>query len=587
MMEKHNKSVGELRSSQLVTTFGIGAIVDFMNYSVMVLGQNYWNINNLNTIREERLERKLRVDKFLHPKIDYSTFSNRIIPSIPCIRFPEWVFCRNCKRLAPYYGFDSSLDIKYCKVCSTRIRYFPLIPARFIISCENGHIADFPWIWWVHRGERCNSPDMRISATGRSTSLSSILISCKTCKSERTLEGIFSKYALKGKKCEGRRPWLKDRQDCEEEPVVLQRGSASVWFPEMESAISIPPFSSNIFKLFLNPEIENLFDSIPEDILPKVLEEYIKKMNIPFSIETVIDAYKRRKKYKESDRIEDLRFEEYLALINPSDRDEGSKTEFSSRNEKVPRLFQPLISKIILIDRLREVRALKAFKRINPESEGASRLSAKEENWLPAIEVKGEGIFIELNENALASWKKRGGKSLMERSRIIESRKRALKQKGKWVPDSYVTPEFLIIHTLAHLMIQQLTVECGYSSASLRERLYTSEEGNKDQHMFGFLIYTASADSEGSLGGLVRQGKTKRFEEVLINTLERAKWCSNDPLCLESFGQGMNSLNLAACHACTLLPETSCELRNCYLDRGFVIGFRGNPEFGFFSQLTY
>ncbi|MCK4828671.1 DUF1998 domain-containing protein, partial [bacterium] len=205
----------------------------------------------------------------------------------------------------------------------------------------------------------------------------------------------------------------------------------------------------------------------------------------------------------------------------------------------------------------------------------------------PAIEVKGEGIFIELNENALASWKKRGGKSLMERSRLIESRKRALKQKGKWVPDSYVTPEFLIIHTLAHLMIQQLTVECGYSSASLRERLYTSEEGNKNQHMFGFLIYTASADSEGSLGGLVRQGKTMRFEEVLINTLERAKWCSNDPLCLESLGQGMNSLNLAACHACTLLPETSCELRNCYLDRGFVIGLRGNPEFGFFSQLTY
>ena len=587
MMERHNKSIGELRSSQLITTFGIGAVVDFLNYSVMILGQNYWNLNNLNTIREERLERKLHVDKFMHPKIDYSAFSSRIIPTIPCIRFPEWVFCPNCKRFAPYYGFDSSLDIKFCKICSTKIRYFPLIPARFVISCENGHINDFPWIWWVHKGERCNSPDLRISATGRSTSLSSIIISCETCKSERTLEGIFRKYALKGMKCKGRRPWLKDNQDCDAEPVALQRGSASVWFPEMESAISIPPFSSNIFKLFLFPEIENLFDSIPVDVLPEVLKGYVKKMNIPYSVETVIDAYKRRKKYKESDSIEDLRFEEYLALTNPSDREKGSNTEFSSRDEKVPHLFQPLISKIMLIDRLREVRALKAFKRINPESEKVSRLSSKEENWLPAIEVRGEGIFIELNEKSLKSWKKGGGEALMGRSRLLENRKRALRQQGKWVPDSHITPEFLLIHTLAHLLIQQLTIECGYSSAALRERLYTSEESSSGQPMFGFLIYTASADSEGSMGGLVRQGQTKRFEEVLINTLEKAKWCSNDPLGLESLGQGMNSLNLAACHACTLLPETSCELRNCYLDRGFVIGLRDNPSLGFFHQIIY
>jgi len=138
-----------------------------------------------------------------------------------------------------------------------------------------------------------------------------------------------------------------------------------------------------------------------------------------------------------------------------------------------------------------------------------------------------------------------------------------------------------MIHTFSHLLIRQLSFECGYDASSIQERLYVS---SGPDGMAGLLLYTASGDSEGTLGGLVRQGRPEYLADTIKAALENARYCSSDPLCIESEGQGLNSLNLAACHACGLLPETSCELSNMLLDRGLVIGLPEDSECAYFAS---
>lgn len=141
---------------------------------------------------------------------------------------------------------------------------------------------------------------------------------------------------------------------------------------------------------------------------------------------------------------------------------------------------------------------------------------------------------------------------------------------------------YILLHTLAHLIIRELTTQCGYTSASLKEKIYSSE--GEEKEMCGILIYTASSDSDGSLGGLARQGVTEKLRDILLTMLEEASWCSNDPICIDSTSQGYASLNYAACHACGLLPETSCECGNVLLDRGAIIGTAEDTSLGYFAE---
>ena len=201
--------------------------------------------------------------------------------------------------------------------------------------------------------------------------------------------------------------------------------------------------------------------------------------------------------------------------------------------------------------------------------------------WYPAYEVRGEGIFIEFNEKDIETW-------IAQNPEVTE--------RAKHINDNYsssflgrnhprnITPKFLMLHTLSHLLISQLSFECGYSIASLSERIYCSEQVD-GKTMSGIFIYTASGDSEGTLGGLVRQGRADAFPKLLRKAITSAKTCSNDPVCILSRGQGRDSLNLAACHACALLPETCCEERNAFLDRGVLVGTYDNPHIGFWDEL--
>ena len=240
---------------------------------------------------------------------------------------------------------------------------------------------------------------------------------------------------------------------------------------------------------------------------------------------------------------------------------------------------------------IREVRALLGFSRIEPASEmniiDPSRAAVSIKNsstkWYPAYQVRGEGIFLEFDNNAIKQW---------------EEQFPEVQERAQWVNRNYeesfiganrprtITPKFLLIHTLAHLLIKQLSFECGYSIASLRERIYCGEAA-EGKEMAGVLIYTASGDSEGTMGGLVRQGRPDVFAGIFKKALEMAVACSNDPVCSLSRGQGRESLNLSACYSCTLIPETSCEEFNVFLDRGVVVGTCEDERMGFYSEFLF
>lgn len=231
----------------------------------------------------------------------------------------------------------------------------------------------------------------------------------------------------------------------------------------------------------------------------------------------------------------------------------------------------------MLVKRLREVRALKAFSRVDtPETRTDAHepaLSLIPMDWLPAMEVRGEGVFLRLDERRLDSW----AESVAVAARVERIRNNHLRmlrdraQDPQSVPDSPASARMVLLHTLAHALINEGSLDGGYPAASLRERLYA------DDSMAGMLICTATGDSAGSFGGLVAQGEPDRLEPALYSALIRAQWRAADPLCVESQGSGVGGINLAACHAYVLLPETSCEHNNGLLDRALLIGTPEDP----------
>lgn len=582
--------VGTLRRTQLVTTFGSGAIIDLPHDSAIIAGTDFWkNHHDENyIIHEENLEKLLGMDYFVLPKVDDrqlgSTFSKS--RDIPAFRFPETLFCPRCGKLANYrkFGFKGRAR---CPICSGKP---DLIPSRFVVACENGHLDDFPYKWWVHRGNysTCSDPDnLVIFNDKKSGGLDSIKIVCKSCKKVRSMDGSFSKNALAGLGCTGRRPWLgpndKDAEDC---PInimrTVQRGASNLYFGIHSSTLSIPPWSSKI-----QEEIGKRWNAIFKDIAGNsdLLKIAIKSYKIHekccCTVEEVIKQVRIKKGFEEAvetKSYENIIEDEYKALSAGSNND----AEFKTEETEVPEYLKVYFDKVVLVKKLREVMALKGFRRIKPVSEAGdensfTRVSRERKNWLPAIELRGEGIFIKLDSAKLSEWEKKIGTRYQKLGHNLEN---AFFSKNNF------SPRYVLLHTLAHLLIRQLVLQCGYSSSSIKERIYSTYPGKQDGiDMAGILIYTSTSDSDGSLGGLVREGITDNIANTVKNMLEEASWCSSDPICIQSEGQGFESLNYAACHSCTLLPETSCEARNTLLDRGAVVGIIDNRGIGYFGDL--
>ncbi len=586
--KKKPEKAGVLRRGQLITTFGVGAIVDLPRESVIIAGTDFWKNDDDDDekykIHENNLQKFLQVDYFVTPPGAKDEYGNPTGKGVPAFRFPTWMFCPKCKRLAPAkrFAFTKHPRCERCKV--------PLVPSRFVVACENGHLDDFPYEWWVHYGGRCKkkkNPDLSIEMNEKKSGLDGIEIKCKSCGSKRTMAGSFGKDALKGFKCTRKRPWLRDTEsgECDQPMRTMQRGATNLHFGVTVSALSIPPWSKNIML-----KINNKWDTLKyfmKDKDKEIFTRIVSNLQLPEQLGCTVDdiwehAQLKQKNDDECDSKswQDILEGEYRAFMAGSTDEEG---EFKTKKVAVPPIAEGYVDEVVLALRLREVMALRGFTRIRSDfniedKDTFVKLSQDFKNWLPGIELKGEGFFVSLNKERLKQW---------ENNENVIARYKHLNEKGVISKRQTITPRYVLLHTLAHLLIRQLTLQCGYAGASLKERIYCSfTESEKFKDMAGILIYTSANDSEGSLGGLVREGLTDRLDNTFRQMLEASSWCSSDPLCINSKGQGTGATNLAACHACTLLPETSCEICNCYLDRAAVVGTFDDKMLGYFGPLV-
>ncbi|SHH41127.1 DUF1998 domain-containing protein [Sporanaerobacter acetigenes] len=586
--KKTKKVVGEVRQTQMITTFGCGSLVDLPKASVIIAGTDFWKNEHDEEyiIQEVNLQKLLEVDYFVKPQTQDKTLSNPYAKSrdIPAFRFPETLICsrESCGKIGNYKIFKFNNVLK-CPICGNR----SLIPSRFVVACENGHIEDFPYDWWVHQGETdCENPDLRLFYRKETGGLDSIVIWCKTCGRSRSMKYSFSKNSLKGYPCSGNRPWLRDKDKnlCTEPLRTVQRGSTNIYYPNLISALSIPPWSDAIQKEL------NKYDSQLRELDIKdenKLQFFIEFSQIGKKLKYSKEEIKEQIIYRINNYKDDspkseanIMMDEYKAFS----LGDNNSLDFVTETEEIPESLIGYIDQIVLAKKIKEVVVLTGFRRIKPGDEfendnsKVAPLSNKRKNWLPAVEFWGEGIFIKFNKERIRKWEEND--QVIKRIEILEHNK----ERAKFKCNKF-SPRYVLLHTFSHLLIRQITLQCGYSASALKERIYTTQVyENRKYEMEGVLIYTASPDSEGSLGGLVSQGGGKNLEKTIKKALDQARWCSSDPLCIQSGGQGLNSLNLAACHSCTLLPETSCEMRNLFLDRATIIGKLENKDIGYFGR---
>lgn len=566
------KFVGKARRTSLVTTYGVGSLFPTESDSMMICGLDDWPQGPL--VVEPRLAASLGVKDFRSPA------AGRKAGDIPVVRFPEWAFCPECRSIAPSWSLAN--ESRRCKGCNAKVS-----PSRFIACCENGHVEDFPYRLWAHHGEYVGPEghELTFRTRGKSSSLADVIVGC-SCGKARSMFGSFDFTALKEiKGCSGRRPWLPSAENeaCSAPLRTLQRGSSNAWFAETRSAISIPSvrsrarsFAARKFR-DANPEADagalaSLFMP-PEGCTTDDVKAAILELRAPAAS-------------AERPSQRDLRTEEYRALVNGLTQGPGTDEFLCSEVDISSAHLPSVIAQVSRVSRLREVRALAGFSRVTPmtvESEKDQErrrapLSSSTIDWLPALEVLGEGIFIRLDSSRVASWS--GSAFAVSRVRsLLEAQDQLSSQSMASALD--VSAKRLVLHSLAHALIDECSLTAGYPTASLRERLYA------DGDQAGILIYTATADSAGSLGGLASLSDPHRFGSVLSSALLRASWCTSDPVCLESGPSGVDGLNLAACHACLLLPETSCEGFNLILDRGTLVGTTESPGAGLLSELAF
>ena len=608
-----------IRKSALISPWGVGAIVPVPNNETfMVAGLDFWfdNKNPLDPqgkylsyeIIDERLSERLAGKRFVQPPefLTKDQDGEHAEIRIPAVRFPRLYYCPVCgniEELGPMSDLRCPGDNRkgkpegtYCsKKKAARGKTPLMVPERFVAICENGHIEDFPIAEWVHRksGKEYDPSTCKMyRSTGRnSASLTGIRYTC-TCGASATMRGAFDWDEVKqesalskiGYKCNGKMPWLGiDGSECDRPLRVVQRGASNVWFPDIISSIYIPEPEINgetrecIEKVVKRVESQRKNGEIDEEMIKShvvSLADWDDNIDKELAFKTIIHKLKGGEETSEKDE-DDYRKAEYDVLIRDYEK-EGSELHVRNYDSSEYNGLWFLKS-ISLISKLRETRVLTGFRRMSPQATQAP-ISDSNNSWLPAIKNEGEGIMFCFDIEKLKKWAARDD----VKRRVDKIRQNVQYSVGRC---DEISPSFVLIHTFAHCLITELSNESGYSTASIRERIYCPKFCNEDApEMAGVLIYTASGDSEGSLGGLVRQGKAGRIEEIIRHALHEAEWCSADPVCIQSNGQGIDGANLAACHNCTLLPETSCENRNTFLDRGLLVGVLDDKSIGFFNN---
>ena len=613
--------VGELRPSQIMFSFGVGAVVDLPNLSVMVMGLEDWNTQRAIELGEQRLlaavckELGPQVKQLLSPPIPpddanlSSPFSEYARIGIPVAPFPSWMVCPKCRLLAPLQsGFFKLKENPYRPDqtgyvhtnCPKSAKEPPVIPSRFLVSCERGHLDDFPWLYFVHKGNTgCKGP-LRFEEYGVSGSPSDIFVKCDTCHEQRPLSDAFGEEGKKNMpSCRARHPHLRSFDDtCDRQMKTILLGASNSWFPITLSALSIPTGTNQLEQV-----VEQYWTVVGKAPNLVALEAILQALQAMGQLQelskypadeiwAVIEQKQTQPQGNGDDEsVRDLKTPEWFVFSTAVGS--ANTPEFQLQRVKQPLGYENYFAQVVLVERLREVRALVGFTRIQSPGDFVDsgeiltdyrvHLSRNNPRWVPASEVKGEGIFIQFQETILQNWEQ--SQQLQQYDQL------AIVAHNKWCSVRSLDPNivkfpgirYILIHSFAHALMRQMAIECGYNAASLKERIYSKCVGEEKGPMAGVLIYTSAPDSEGTLGGLVNLGQPKTLGYHIDQALQQISLCASDPLCAEHTpSTGPTSLHWAACHACLFSPETSCERGNKYLDRALLVPTVLSGDFAFF-----
>ncbi len=603
MKSKKIPPAGEIRQSQILSTYGPGSMLDLPNKSVIVGGLNHWLFGEgKKRIFEERLEDA--VSKVLGRKgilLYEPPSSNKELDGsrtgIRTFTFPTWFVAQIEEVWKSPAGKEYRTRPLLSKNLLSKGKYNdlddqkrPVVPVRFVQACVNGHISDIDWYAFVHQdsASSCNS-NLWLDESGTGGDFPDIFIRCEVCQKRRPLSDttITDKKALGV--CQGSRPWLglKTNEKCMNPDTgkpaynrLLVRSASNAYFSQIINVISLPDGDQQL-RESVNQVYEEFLQYAQEqdDIRRERRKERVANALEGFSDEIIWHSVQRRKSNlpKEDKTIKQIEIETLLSSPDAvgEDQPEG---DFYARNRHLQDLneqFKDKLERIVLVHRLREVVAQIGFTRFEaaiPDIDGELKLNVTpaaldlDITWVPAIENKGEGIFLSFQQEAIYSWLAK--ESVQQRGTALNRGFDVwLKRKGI-SSDKLAFPglPYIMLHSLSHLLITTLSLECGYSASAIRERIYAGTSG------YGILLYTGSSSSEGTLGGLVQEGT--RIENHLISALELGKLCSNDPVCAvhkpnETYEERF--LHGAACHGCLLIAETSCERQNEFLDRALVV----------------
>ncbi len=595
---------GELRRSQLLTTFGPGAMVDLPNHSVLIAGLEYWK-GDKDRVYEDRLEGWLRLKlkvpelKLFAPPVDGAdpTASRT---GIDVFQFPTWFLGQvdetwtspdgRIYRTRPLVPWERLVKGGYL----TRDRKVkPVVPVRFVQACVKGHIGDIDWYTFVRRDRTAErTGDLWFDEGGAGNDFAELYVRDERTGNQRR---PLSEAALPDGSglgwCSGRSPWLgpRVREDCDKPNRLLTRAASNAYFSQTVRVIAIPDSDQ---------AIHDAVDRVWEDYLQYCESEAdVRKERRKEKVLAALEGFSDAIVWSEVQRrlggqapvekgIKQAEIETLLAQKESLGEDKPDG-DFYARAHPVGTLppgAAGKVDRLVLVHRLREVSAQIGFTRFDatlPDINGELDLDVEmadlssDRTWLPANQNRGEGIFLSFSEEAIQAWLKRP--AVQERAAQLIAGFDVWRHRKKAETAAFPGLPYIMLQSLAHLMITALSLDCGYSASSISERIYAGESGH------GILLYTGTPGSEGSLGGLVEMGKT--LGRTLERALELGRLCSNDPVCAQHDPADPHEerfLHGAACHGCLLIAETSCERRNELLDRALVVPTVATPGAAFF-----
>jgi hypothetical protein len=571
-------------------------MVDLPDHSVIVGGLDNWSGYRDRPIYEERLAAKvaklLRVPsvEFFAPPADQDD-PNAPITGITAWLFPEW-FVAQHEIQEPGSSMRSRplvhrADLVKGRFQIDREKPKKVVPIRFVQACTRGHVSDIDWYAFVHGLEDKCRRQLWLTERGTGGDLSDITVRCE-CGKVREMSAAIqfdTTGAAPLGPCKGQRPWLGNYsaetcRDADGKGTInrlLIRSASNAYFAQTMSVISIPE---------ANSAVKAAVEAVWQDFLQYAeseadIRKERKKQKVSAALEGLSDA----EVWKEVQRrlggaapvaggIRDAEVETLYSADEIGQDRPGS--DFYARAVRTADARGPMrhTSRVVKIHRLREVIAQVGFTRFEaavPDVNGELELGVERaalslnESWLPAVENRGEGVFVGIRREAVDAWLARDGvkRRAEQLQRGFEAWKTAQSAGSK---ATFIGPTYVMLHTLSHLLITAVSLDCGYAASSIRERIYAVPAG------LGILLYTSSPDAEGTLGGLVESAD--RMPTYLERALALGELCSNDPVCAQHRADSPEEdrfLLGAACHGCVLLPESSCERRNDYLDRALVV----------------